>query len=314
MRTALLVAHTGRERSRSAALEVVEHLRSRGVAVRLLRDEVGGVGLADEARRAARRAGRTDLPPVTLVEPDAHAAQGCEVVVTVGGDGTLLRGAELARAPGALLLGVNLGRVGFLAEVEPEDLEGTVEALLSGRVQVEERRTVDVAVVAEDEECVARAWALNEVSLEKGVEDRMLDVLVEVEGRPLCRWGCDGVVCSTPTGSTAYAFSAGGPVVWPSVDAVLVVPVSAHALFARPLVVHPDTEVGLQVAQDGAPAVLWCDGRRRLAVPPGARVELCGDGPPVRLARASPDGFTDRLVRKFDLPVQGWRRRDPHLH
>lgn len=303
-RAAVLVAHTGRETTRDAALQVVDRMRRAGVTVRLLHDEAGGVGLAE----AARSRPDADLAPVRLVDPDDGAADGAEIVLCLGGDGTLLRGAELARPSGVPLLGVNLGRVGFLAEVEPGDLDTTVDDVLAGRFRVEERMTVDVAV-RRGGEVVEQGWALNEASLEKRARERLIDVLVEVEGRPLSRWGCDGVVCATPTGSTAYAFSAGGPVVWPSVAALLVVPVSAHALFARPLVVDPATEVGLQLMSDGDGGVLWCDGRRVVDVLPGDRIEVHGGRAPVRVARTSTAGFTDRLVAKFDLPVHGWRGR-----
>jgi NAD+ kinase len=161
---------------------------------------------------------------------------------------------------------------------------------------------------------VARGWALNEVSVEKGTRERMLEVGIEVDHRPLSRWGCDGVICATPTGSTAYAFSAGGPVVWPEVEALLLVPISAHALFARPLVVSPRSKLALEIQTETAGAVLWCDGRRRFDLPAGARVELRRAELPVRLARLhgledTGAPFTDRLVAKFDLPVQGWRGR-----
>ena len=136
----------------------------------------------------------------------------------------------------------------------------------------------------------------------------MLEVVVEVDGRPLSRWGCDGVVCATPTGSTAYNFSAGGPVVWPGVEALLMVPLSAHALFARPMVVAPTSVVAVELlaTTDGA-GVLWCDGRRTVELPPGARIEVRRGRRPVRLARLHEAPFTDRLVAKFGLPVEGWR-------
>ena len=154
-----------------------------------------------------------------------------------------------------------------------------------------------------------RTWALNDVSLEKAVRERMIDVLVEIDGRPLSRWGCDGVVCATPTGSTAYAFSAGGPVVWPQVEALLVVPISAHALFARPLVVSPSSVIAWELPEEHAQAVLWADGRRTFEIPAGGRVDIRRHERPVHLARLGDSPFTDRLVAKFSLPVDGWRGR-----
>ncbi len=229
-----------------------------------------------------------------------------DVVVVFGGDGTILRAAEFA-APGTPLLGVNLGHVGFLAEAEPEDVEFVVEALIERRWSVEERTRLQVNVHREGT-IVDATWALNEVSVEKGTRERMIEVLVEVDGRPLSRWGCDGVVCATPTGSTAYAFSAGGPVVWPEVAALLVVPLSAHALFARPLVVAPSSSIALDIAS-GSHAVLWADGRRTIDVRACDRVVVTADPVPVRFARLATAPFTDRLLAKFDLPVDGWRGR-----
>jgi NAD+ kinase len=291
------------------------------------------------------------------------AAVGTEMVLVLGGDGTLLRAAELARPARVPLLGVNLGHVGFLAEAEPEDLAVAVANIAARRYSVERRMTVDVAVRVNGGQIVS-TWALNEATVEKAARERMLDLVIEVDGRPLSRWGCDGVVFATPTGSTAYAFSAGGPVVWPEVEALLMVPISAHALFARPMVVSPVSVLAAEViGVAGAPqlgatavsgqqtsaaisaqsvtghsetagAVLWCDGRRMVELPPGSRVEVRRGSLPVLLARlpAADAGavrsgtgqagadekrtgqtvrigapFTDRLVEKFGLPVAGWR-------
>lgn len=240
-----------------------------------------------------------------IVDADEHAADGCDVVVVLGGDGTLLRAAELARSSGSPLVGVNLGHVGFLAEAEPEDLEFVIDAVLHRRWQVEERLALDVQVVSSGE-VMSRTWALNEVSVEKLARERMIELLVEVDGRPLSRWGCDGAVCATPTGSTAYAFSAGGPVLWPEVSAMVLVPLSAHALFARPIVVAPSSVIALEL-QAGSPAVMWADGRRTIDVPAGSRIEVRQHSQPVHLARLVDAPFTDRLVAKFALPVEGWR-------
>jgi NAD+ kinase len=249
-------------------------------------------------------------------------------VIVLGGDGTLLRAAEMARPAGAPLLGVNLGHVGFLAETEPDDLAGAVGQVVEHRYSVEERMTVDVTV--RHNGMITETWALNEASVEKVARERMIEVVTEIDGRPLSRWACDGVVCATPTGSTAYAFSAGGPIVWPQVEALLMVPISAHALFAGPLVVSPRSVLAVEVlgasagpAHDGLSGpsetvggVLWCDGRRSVDLAPGARVEVRRGAMPVLLARlrgghgtAVPLTFTDRLVAKFGLPVTGWRGR-----
>jgi len=313
-RVVLLVAHTGRPAALHSARLVVDRLAAAGLTVRVL----------------ATEAPELPSPAAGQVASSAEAAAGAEMVMVIGGDGTLLRAAELARPAGVPLLGVNLGHVGFLAEADPEDLSGTVDRVVAGRYAVERRMTIDVTVRTNGN-VTATTWALNEATVEKAARERMLDVVTEVDGRPLSRWGCDGVVFATPTGSTAYAFSAGGPVVWPEVEALLLVPISAHALFAGPMVVSPRSVLAAEViggsamrrqaaageGQSGASgAVLWCDGRRRVDLPPGARVEVRRGASPVLLARLDGTGqdgaefgglFTDRLVAKFGLPVTGWR-------
>jgi NAD+ kinase len=241
-----------------------------------------------------------------VVDGRPGCADGAEVVLVLGGDGTLLRAAEMARPVGVPLLGVNLGRVGFLAEAEEESLDHALEAIVEGRYSVEERMTLD-AVARTNGHVLARTWALNEATVEKVSRERILEVVLEVDGRPVSAFGCDGVICATPTGSTAYAFSAGGPLVWPQVKALLLIPSNAHALFARPMVIAPDSEVAIEVDPSGPPAVLECDGRRTVALPPGARVELAAGATPVRMVRLDGQPFADRLVRKFNLPIRGWR-------
>ncbi|MGI8524440.1 MAG: NAD kinase [Nocardioides sp.] len=293
-RRVLLVAHTGREEAREVARAFVTALAGHGIGVRLLPDEAPDLGL---------EAG----PLIELAHDDYAAGEGCELAVVIGGDGSILRAAELTHLSGTPVLGVNLGHVGFLAEAEYDDLDSTIDAIVHRRYTAEERLTIDVSVLR-DGELVASTFALNEASVEKAARQRMLEVVVEIDGRPLSRWGCDGVVCATPTGSTAYNFSAGGPVVWPGVEALLMVPISAHALFARPLVVAPTSVLAVEVlARTQGAGVLWCDGRRTVDLPPGARIEVRRGATPVRLIRLHEAPFTDRLVAKFGLPVEGWR-------
>src|ERR1700761_9159191 len=262
-RTMLVLAHTGRENSRRSAAQVIGRLAAAGVAVRVTEAE----GSALECANA------------TVVPAGPAAAEGAELVIVLGGDGTLLRAAELARPAGTPLIGVNLGHIGFLAEAEPDGLTQTVDHLLAGEYRVEERMTLDV-VARDNGTQIASTWALNEVSVEKAARERMVEVVIEIDGRPLSRWGCDGVVCATPTGSTAYAFSAGGPVVWPEVEALLMVPLAAHAPFPRPLFVSPRSVLAVELLPESADspagelsgtalsgpvaprpeqAVLWCD-------------------------------------------------------
>jgi NAD+ kinase len=292
-RHVLFVGHTGRDEALKAVRTAAARFAAAGMSARVLADE----------------AAELDLPDVTVVPHAEEAAAGCEVVVVFGGDGTLLRAAQLARPSRVPILGVNLGHVGFLAEAERDALDATVDRVVARDLVVEERLTLDVTVTS-DGDVVTRGWALNEASVEKASRRRMLELVAEVDGRPLSRWGCDGVVMATPTGSTAYAFSAGGPVVWPEVEALLLVPISAHALFARPLVVSPDSVLAVEVVTPGAGVgVLWCDGQRSVDLPPGARIEARRGEQPVLLARLHSAPFTDRLVAKFDLPVRGWRGR-----
>lgn len=293
MRSVLVVAHTSRHQIMALATQAAGQLRSAGFEVRMLVAEAAACNDED----------------VTVVESD-RAAFDTELVLVLGGDGTFLRAAELARPAGVPMLGVNLGHVGFLAEAEPHALAGTVEAIVERGYVVEERVTVDAQIIVDNvvEGC---AWALNEASVERTNRERMLEIAVAVDGRPLLRFGCDGVLCSTPTGSTAYAFSAGGPIVWPNVDALLVVPNAAHALFSRPIVVAPTSTVDIDLISHGHEGILSCDGRRSLTVPSGARVQVRRGSQPVRIARLAEWSFADRLVTKFQLPVRSFREAAP---
>ncbi len=303
-RSVLVVVHGGRAEARDLARTFCANLAAVGVHVRVGQDEAAE--LVDERAFDSDIVASAQGAAIDIVAADADAAAGCELVVVFGGDGTILRGAELARPHGTPLLGVNLGHVGFLAEAERDGLANVVEAIKTRSYSVEDRLALDVRVSVGGVE-VSRDWALNDASVEKVERERMLEVIVEVDGRPLSQWGCDGVVCATPTGSTAYAFSAGGPVVWPEVEALLLVPISAHALFARPLVVSPRSVLAVELQPRTHRGVLWCDGRRTTELAAGARVEVRRHDEPVRLARLHPGPFTDRLVAKFELPVSGWR-------
>ncbi|TDC24384.1 NAD kinase [Streptomyces sp. 8K308] len=295
-RTVFLLAHTGRPAAVRSAELVVQGLLAHGIRVRVLDEEAADLPLPASVER------------VTVDEKDETRGvlDGCELLVVLGGDGTLLRGAEFSRASGVPMLGVNLGTVGFLAEAERDDLDQVVDRVVTRSYEVEERMTLDVTVLS-DGIVVYTDWALNEASVEKVARERMLEVVLEVDGRPVSGFGGDGVVCATPTGSTAYAFSAGGPIVWPEVEALLMVPISAHALFAKPLVTAPESVLAVEVRPNTRSGVLWCDGRRTVDLPPGARVEVRRGAVPVRLARLHHAPFTDRLVAKFALPVAGWR-------
>jgi NAD+ kinase len=302
-RLVLLVSHTARKEALSATLECAEALLKAGITPVMDRQELS------ETHAHAKTVNNTSAASILELGKDIQEAD-LELAVVLGGDGTILKAAELVRNSQTPLLGINLGHVGFLAESEKNEISSTMARVVAKDYLVTERLTLDVSVKLDSKE-VYRTWALNEATVEKSARERMLEVVVEIDGRPLSSFGCDGIVVSTPTGSTAYAFSGGGPVVWPSVDALLMVPLSAHALFARPLVISPNSLVALEVLQRSAGAgVLWCDGRRSTELPVGARVEFRKSDKPVRLARLSQGPFTDRLVRKFSLPVEGWRGPD----
>lgn len=295
-RAMVMITHAGREAAVRVARSLLDAFRDSGVTVWVP---------ADEALRVCREPGEAHT-----FAPEEFPPQPCELVVVVGGDGTILRAAELALAIDAPLVGVNLGHVGFLAEVEPENVQDVVTALIDRQWVSEERTILDVSVHLAGRE-LWRTWALNETSVEKLARERMISVLLEIDHQPLSEWSCDGVICATPTGSTAYAWSAGGPVVWPDVEAMVVVPLSAHALFARPLVVSPDSHIAIDLAASNSGAVVWCDGRRSASAPPGSVVEVTTSPQRLRFARVHARPFTDRLVAKFDLPVGGWREEPP---
>jgi NAD+ kinase len=301
-RTVLLVVHTGRDEATETARRVQKVLGDNGIALRVLSAEAvdrGSLHLAPDDMRAMG-------VEIEVVDADPRAAEGCELVLVLGGDGTFLRAAELARNAGIPVLGVNLGRIGFLAEAEAEAIDAVLDHVIARTYRVEERLTLDI-VVRQGGRVIDEGWALNEASLEKGPRLGVLGVVVEIEGRPVSTFGCDGVLIATPTGSTAYAFSAGGPVLWPDLEAILVVPNNAHALFGRPMVTSPDATVAIEIEAGGNDAMVFCDGRREMLIPAGGRLEVTRCDTAVKWARLDSAPFTDRLVRKFRLPVTGWR-------
>ncbi len=300
LREILLVAHPGRAEIIETAHRVAKLCADAGIVLRVL---------ADEAYSTRFDTGlEPGVDPVRVVDHEPEAARGCEMVLALGGDGTFLRAAELARNASVPVLGINLGRIGFLTEAEAEHLDEALAQVVRGDYRVEQRMTLDLCVRVDDE-VVERGWALNEASIENAVRMGVLEVVLEVDGRPVSSYGCDGILIATPTGSTAYAFSAGGPVVWPELEALLVIPSNAHALFARPLVTSPDSRIAVESVATGHDAIVFLDGRRTLALPRGGRVEAVRGAEPVRWVRLDSAPFADRMVRKFELPVTGWRGR-----
>ena len=301
-RSVLLVVHTGRAEATETAHRVQKMLGDNNIGLRLLSAEAVDRGPMPISPVDMRDIGEG----IEVVDADPHAAEGCELVLVLGGDGTFLRAAELARNVGVPVLGVNLGRIGFLAEAEADAIDAVLERVVARDYRIEDRLTLDV-LVTKGGRVIEQGWALNEASLEKGPRLGVLGVVVEIEGRPVSSFGCDGVLVSTPTGSTAYAFSAGGPVLWPDLEAILVVPNNAHALFGRPMVTSPEATIAVEVEANGHDALVFCDGRREMLLPAGGRLEVRRSATPVKWARLDSAPFTDRLVRKFRLPVTGWR-------
>ena len=294
-RKILVFAHVGRKEARDAARQACAQLYKAGLTPVMTRSDLETLS-------------ENWAEPVPVqVAHESVALIDIELGVVLGGDGSILRAAEMVRRTSIPLIGVNLGHVGFLAESEESDLSETVRHIVNSEYTVEERMAIDVEVW-NDGKRVHSDWALNEASVEKGNREKMIEVIIEVDCRPLSTFGCDGVVMGTPTGSTAYAFSGGGPVVWPEVEAILMVPLSAHALFARPLVAAPTSTLAVELMpENGASGVLWCDGRRTVELDPGSRIEVRRSEKSVLLARIHPAPFSERLVRKFELPIRGWR-------
>jgi NAD+ kinase len=234
---------------------------------------------------------------------DFKATDQIDLAVVLGGDGTMLRAAEIFRGKQVPILGINLGHVGFLAEIERPSLTEIVDAIASGTFSIEERMSLNYQLLR-DGKVIQSGWALNEVVVERN-DHQMIDLFVQIDHRPLSRWWCDAVICATPTGSTAYAYSAGGPVVWPEVDALVLLPLAAHALFSKPMVVSPKSEIAIDLESDSAD--LNADGIRRTKLQKNDRIVLTSDKEDILLAHIKPATFTDRIVAKFKLPVEGWR-------
>jgi NAD+ kinase len=275
-----LVVHAGRPAAVAAARDLVSWLRSRGgVQTRCLQGEDVA---ADEQ------------------QTPASFAAGLDLVMSVGGDGTLLRAAQLASMADVPVLGVKVGRVGFLTEVEPADAPDLLESILDGHLMLEERE----ALVARPHGASwdEPQWALNEVIVEKHARHRLITLAVKIGGEAVTTFSADGVIVGTPTGSTAYSFSARGPIVSPKVPCLLVTPVSPHMVFDRSIVVSVEEGVTLEVLGE-EPGQLSADGRPGLEMPVGSQVRIEAAPRPARLVRrvGSP-GFFALLREKFSLP------------
>ncbi|MBU3645549.1 MAG: NAD kinase [Candidatus Nanopelagicaceae bacterium] len=247
----------------------------------------------------------TDIPGVEQISREwlKNNLENFELALVLGGDGTILRGAEMVHGSKVPVLGINLGHVGFLAQIGRPSIDEIATAINEKSYTLEKRMTLSYQVLRENS-LVAQGWALNEITVERNTE-AMMELFVQVDHRPLSRWGCDGVICATPTGSTAYAFSAGGPVVWPDVEALVLLPLAAHALFSDPMVISPKSEIAIDVESDEG--ALSADGLRKFHLLEKDRVVITSEKSFINLAHMEAAAFTDRLVAKFKLPVDGWR-------
>ena len=281
IRSVAFLVNPSRPEAISAAGELAPLLFSAGFSLYTISDiDIQGI----------KKVAAEDLPEI-------------EIAVVLGGDGTILRAAEVTLARKIPLLGINLGHVGFLAEVDRPTIKAIAQSIIE-KSYVSENRMVLQFEIERGGKVVSAGWALNEVTVERDATT-MVELFVEIDRRPLSHWGCDGVICSTPTGSTAYAFSAGGPVLWPEIEALVLLPISAHALFSRPMVVSPKSEIIITV--ESSAALLSADALRKIPLQLGDRVIITRDERTIKLSHVSATLFTDRLVAKFKLPIEGWR-------
>ena len=281
-RKILLVIHPTKPEALSFAIELARKLRGEGFTV--LSQYSGSFSLNEE------------IAPLDTLE-------AVELVVVLGGDGTILRAAETIRGHEIPILGINMGNVGFLAEIDRPSIATVVDAISTKRYAGESRLFLKYEVVR-DGAVVESGWALNEITIGRH-DAQLIELFVQIDGRPLSRWGCDGVIAATPTGSTAYAFSAGGPVVWPEVNAIIFLPLAAHALYSRPMVISPDSTIAIDIESHRGD--LSADGMRTCALILGDRVSITQDHSSIELMHLDEATFTDRLVAKFKLPIEGWR-------
>ena len=279
IKSALLVVHPTRPEALDFAKELISEFSSVGIGV--LTNYPGGV------------TGSAEL----------NEESDFEIAIVLGGDGTILRAAELVLGKDIPILGINLGNVGFLAEITRPSAAILVAAVAQGNFRGEPRLLLQHEVLR-DGISIANGWALNEFTIERS-HAQMAELFVQIDDRPLSRWGCDGVICATPTGSTAYAFSAGGPVLWPEVEAIVVLPLAAHALFSRPMVISPNSSVVIDI--ESPEAMISADGMRKTPVLYGDRIVIRRSPMMVEIIHIESAVFTDRLVAKFKLPIEGWR-------
>lgn len=282
MKRAAVVLHGSRASAAELGRTLVAELAARDVAI---------VALPEDAER---------LGAPAIATPAEKLADDAELVFVLGGDGTMLRAAALVRERGTPLLGVNLGRLGFLTQVERDDLAGALEKIIDDGFDVEERMTLEGEVLSGDE-VVERLWALNDVIVEKLSPGRLIKLGVAFADVPFTTFACDGLIIATPTGSTAYSFSAHGPVVSPDLDCLVFTPVSSHGLFDRSIVVAPHETISITVLPDPDAVSLVIDGRKAIELTPGMEMRVHTGATRARLARVAAVPFWSLVRTKFGL-------------
>ena len=278
-----LIVHQGRPEAAAAARELSGWLTASGRQVRMPPEEASAVGVG------------------TGAEPPGFA-EGLEVVVTLGGDGSILRAVELVGEAGVPILGVNFGRMGYLTEVAPEDARSAIDRVLAGEHRIEERMLLVVEYSSDsvDDSAPHRCVALNEAVLERPAATNALRLAVSINDEPFTTYAADGLIVATPTGSTAYALSARGPIIDPTHRALLLTPVSPHMLFDRSMVVAADSRLQMEVRDDRG-ALLSVDGRRLAHLREHDIVACTASPRPARLVTFGDRRFHQVLKAKFGL-------------
>ncbi len=286
IRSVGLVAHRERPLAHDLATRAAAWLDARGVEVRMLSEDSDATGL-----------GESDA--ATIRQQIRRRAQGLDLAIAIGGDGTMLHTVDLVSEQGLPVLGINVWRLGYLTEVEPDELEDALSRLLSGAFEIDERMMLEILVQTSGP-AAGRWWALNEAVLEKERQGHLVRLEIAVNGSFFTTYAADGIIVATPTGSTAYSFSARGPLVSPRHRCLVVTPISPHMLFDRALVLDEEEQLGITVSE-GRGATLTIDGRELGPLGPGDTVTCTGGPMPARIVTFRPRDFHQILKAKFGL-------------
>ena len=284
-----LIGHLHNERATYSLKRLINFLTSRGVQI-VLEHETAGLLIDDPLYQTTHRIADVD-----------ELGKLCDLVIVVGGDGSLLRGARALAKYHVPLLGVNRGRLGFLTDIMPEDIEIKVDEVLSGRYTVEERFLLDMSITHLNE-TIATSEALNEVVLHPGQFVHMLQYEIYVDGYFVTTQSSDGIIVSTPTGSTAYSLSGGGPLLHPNLDAIALVPMNPHTLSSRPMVVAGSSHIMIRVGEHSrAIPMISCDGHNHFDMSMGDEIHIRKKPDLLKLLHPSEYNFYERCRTKL-----GW--------